>query len=34
MQSLCNQSVTHKMSWSIGRVAGVMINAKNYIEVK
>jgi hypothetical protein len=27
MQSLCNQSVTRKMSWLVGRVAGVMINA-------
>jgi hypothetical protein len=27
MQSLCNQSVTRKLSWSVGRVAGVMINA-------
>jgi hypothetical protein len=27
MQSLCNQSVARKMSWSVGRVAGVMINA-------
>jgi hypothetical protein len=27
MQSLCNQSVMRKMSWSGGRVAGVMINA-------
>jgi hypothetical protein len=28
MQSLCNQSVTRKMSWSVGRVAGVMIKAE------
>jgi hypothetical protein len=28
MQSLCNQSVMRKMSWSVGRVAGVMINAQ------
>jgi len=28
MQSLCNQSVTRKMSWSVGRMAGVMINAQ------
>jgi hypothetical protein len=27
MQSLCNQSVTRKMSWLVGRVAEVMINA-------
>jgi radical SAM superfamily enzyme YgiQ (UPF0313 family) len=27
MQSLCNQSVTRKMSWSVGMVAGVMIDA-------
>jgi hypothetical protein len=27
MQSLCNQSVTRKMSWSVGGMAGVMINA-------
>jgi hypothetical protein len=27
MQSLCNQSVMHKMSWSVGSVARVMINA-------
>jgi hypothetical protein len=27
MQSLCNQSVTSKMSWLVGRVTGVMINA-------
>jgi hypothetical protein len=27
MQSLCNQSVTRKMSWLVGRVTGVMINA-------
>jgi hypothetical protein len=27
MQSLGNQSVTHKMWWSVGKVAGVMINA-------
>jgi hypothetical protein len=27
MQDLCNQSVTRKMSSSVGRVAGVMINA-------
>jgi len=27
MQSLCNQSVTRKMSWSVRRVAGAMINA-------
>jgi hypothetical protein len=28
MQSLCNQSVTPKMPWLVGKVAGVMINAK------
>jgi hypothetical protein len=28
MQSLCNQSVMHKMSWSVGSVARVMINAQ------
>jgi hypothetical protein len=27
MQSLCNQSVTRKMPWSVGRVAGIMIDA-------
>jgi hypothetical protein len=27
MQSLCNQYVMRKMSWSVGKVAGVMINA-------
>jgi hypothetical protein len=27
MQSLCNQSVTPNMSWLVGRVAGIMINA-------
>jgi hypothetical protein len=28
MQSLCNQSVTRKMSWSVRRMAGVMIDAR------
>jgi hypothetical protein len=27
MQSLCNQSLTRKMSWLVERVAEVMINA-------
>jgi hypothetical protein len=30
MQSLCNQSVTRKMSWSVGGMAGVMINARRW----
>jgi hypothetical protein len=34
MQSLCNQSVTRKMLWSVGRVAEVMINAKKSAEAR
>jgi hypothetical protein len=31
MQILCNQYVTRKISWSVGRVARVMINASALI---